>query len=160
MLFLTVMVECNRNGRMKEWILKSFIGHIDFSKINWCAYVIQQIKSCKDGWEMCDPDSPFSGPLMLLDLLYVNRVKCTGLEVDRSINPIVFCNKNELKKRERLEIKTCGFGRGKLHEVVVVKRDSRKTELRVNDEVLNVRLLIITSFKIIIFFQHYLQTIF
>ncbi|MFS8018357.1 hypothetical protein Hanom_Chr15g01391151 [Helianthus anomalus] len=71
------------------------------------------------------------------ELLYVDRVKCTGLEVDRSINPIVFWNKNELKKRERLEIKTCGFGRGKLHEVVVVKRDSRKTELRVNDEVLN-----------------------
>ncbi|KAJ0840117.1 hypothetical protein HanPSC8_Chr14g0614891 [Helianthus annuus] len=66
MLFLTVMVECNRNGRMKEWILKSFTGHTDFSKINWCAYVIQQIKSCKDGWKRCDPDSPFSGPLTLL----------------------------------------------------------------------------------------------
>ncbi|MFS8015213.1 putative papain-like cysteine peptidase superfamily [Helianthus anomalus] len=150
MLFLTVMVECNRNGRMKEWILKSLTGHTDFSKINWCAYVIQQIKSCKDGWKRCDPDSPFSGPLTLLALsyhfqffffitllLYVDRVKCTGLEVDRSINPIVFWNKNELKKRERLEIKTGGFGRGSLHEVAVVKRDSRKTELRVNDEVLN-----------------------
>ncbi|MFS7918628.1 hypothetical protein Hanom_Chr03g00203361 [Helianthus anomalus] len=136
MLFLTFMVECNRNGRMKEWILKSFT----------------QIKSCKDGWKRCDPDSPFSGPLTLLavslffilplcffcvitQLLYVDRVKCTGLEVDRSINPIVW-NKNELKKRERMEIKRGGFGRGKLHEVAVVKRDSRKTELRINDEVL------------------------
>ncbi|KAJ0485815.1 hypothetical protein HanHA89_Chr14g0572631 [Helianthus annuus] len=137
MLFLTVMVECNRNGRMKEWILKSLTGNTDFSKINWCAYVIQQIKSCKDGWKRYDPDSPFSGPLTLLALLYVDRVKCTGLEVDRSINPIVLWNKNELKKRERLEIKTGGFGRGSLHEVAVVKRDFRKTELRVNDEVLN-----------------------
>ncbi|MFS7999805.1 hypothetical protein Hanom_Chr12g01170841 [Helianthus anomalus] len=77
---------------------------------------------------MCDPDSPFSGPLTLLALLYVDQVKCTGFEVDWSINPIVFSNKNELKNRERLEIKRCGFGRGELHEVAVVQRDSSKTD--------------------------------
>ncbi|MFS8022445.1 hypothetical protein Hanom_Chr16g01439521 [Helianthus anomalus] len=74
---------------------------------------------------------------VITHLLYVDRVKCTGLEVDGSINPIVFWNKNELKKREILEIKRGGFGRGELHDVVVVKRDSRKTELRFSDEVLN-----------------------
>ncbi|KAJ0474194.1 hypothetical protein HanHA89_Chr15g0626941 [Helianthus annuus] len=153
MLFLTVMVECNKNGRMKEWILKTFTGDTDFRKINWCAYLIQQIKSCKDGWKSCDPESPFSGPLTLLVLLYVDRVKCTGFPVDRTIYPIVFWNKYELKKRERLEIKRGGFGGEELHEVGVVRRDLRKTELHANDEVLSVRLIIITSYKIIMFFR-------
>ncbi|KAJ0786395.1 hypothetical protein HanOQP8_Chr02g0054981 [Helianthus annuus] len=137
MLFLTVMVECNKNGQMKEWILKTFTGDTDFSKINWCAYLIQQIKSCKDGWKSCDPESPFSGPLTLLALLYVDRVKCTGFPVDRTIYPIVFWNKYELKKRERFEIKRGGFGGEDLHEVGVVRRDPRKTELHANDEVLS-----------------------
>ncbi|XP_035846456.1 uncharacterized protein LOC118492485 [Helianthus annuus] len=137
MLFLTVMVECNKNGRMKEWILKTFRGDTDFSKINWCAYLIQQIKSCKDGWKSCDPESPFSGPLTLLALLYVDRVKCTGFPVDRTIYPIVFWSKYELKKRERFEIKRGGFGGEDLHEVGVVRRDPRKTELHANDEVLS-----------------------
>ncbi|XP_021995355.1 uncharacterized protein LOC110892504 [Helianthus annuus] len=131
------MVECNKNGRMKEWILKTFRGDTDFSKINWCAYLIQQIKSCKDGWKSCDPESPFSGPLTLLALLYVDRVKCTGFPVDRTIYPIVFWSKYELKKRERFEIKRGGFGGEDLHEVGVVRRDPRKTELHANDEVLS-----------------------
>ncbi|MFS8023792.1 hypothetical protein Hanom_Chr16g01455691 [Helianthus anomalus] len=68
---------------------ENFYWGYNLSKINWCAYVIQQIKSCKVGWKMCDHDSPFFGPLTFLALLYVDRVKCTRFEVDRSINPII-----------------------------------------------------------------------
>ncbi|MFS8023813.1 hypothetical protein Hanom_Chr16g01455931 [Helianthus anomalus] len=44
---------------------ENFYWGYNFSKINWCAYVIQQIKSCKVGWKRCDHDSPFSGPLTI-----------------------------------------------------------------------------------------------
>ncbi|KAI3695088.1 hypothetical protein L1987_78076 [Smallanthus sonchifolius] len=46
MCFLAVMVECHGQGRCKEKILDKLIEETDFSKINWCAYILDSMKGC------------------------------------------------------------------------------------------------------------------
>ncbi|KAL8257631.1 hypothetical protein R6Q59_029672 [Mikania micrantha] len=69
MLFVIVLVECTKNGRMKEDIL-----------------------------------------------LYVNSIDCKGLKVDPTKQPITFWTKAMLRRREKLEIRDGGFGKGKRRE--------------------------------------------
>ncbi|KAI3742532.1 hypothetical protein L1987_60217 [Smallanthus sonchifolius] len=66
MLFLTITVECYKQGRRKETILSYLTEETDLSDIDWCAYIIESIRDCKVGWKRCDPGSPFAGPLTIL----------------------------------------------------------------------------------------------
>ncbi|KAI3762293.1 hypothetical protein L1987_52718 [Smallanthus sonchifolius] len=66
MLFVTVMIQCLKQGRLKEEILKYFIAETDFRNIDWCDYIIENLKVCKIGWNRFDNNSPFSGPLTVL----------------------------------------------------------------------------------------------
>ncbi|XP_076924089.1 uncharacterized protein LOC143586421 [Bidens hawaiensis] len=114
MLFLATMVQCMTHGRCKDDILKYFTGDTDFSKINWCSYVVDSMKDCKELWRRCDFKSPFTGPLCILTLLYVDSIECTGMKIDRGVKPIEFWTKDRLKNREYWEIKHGGFGVGKM----------------------------------------------
>ncbi|KAL8240544.1 hypothetical protein R6Q59_013899 [Mikania micrantha] len=111
MLFMTVLVECHKNGRAREGILRYITAETDFSQIDWCNYVFESIKSCKLGWSLDDNSSPFNGPLAILTLLYVEGFECKGISVDKTVEPIEFWNKNRLKIREEWEIKHGGLGR-------------------------------------------------
>ncbi|KAD4981750.1 hypothetical protein E3N88_18421 [Mikania micrantha] len=66
MLFMTMLVECHKNGRAREGILRYITAETDFSQIDWCNYVFESIKSCKLGWSPDDNSSPFNGPLAIL----------------------------------------------------------------------------------------------
>ncbi|KAL8227414.1 hypothetical protein R6Q59_000120 [Mikania micrantha] len=114
-LLLTVLVECHKNGRVKEGILRYITSQTDFSKIDWCDYIIECLRSCKIGWVRDDNSSPFNGPLTILTLIYVEGFECKGISVDKRIHPIEFWNKNRLKIREDWEMKHGGFGRGKIN---------------------------------------------
>ncbi|KAD5961635.1 hypothetical protein E3N88_13108 [Mikania micrantha] len=112
MLFMTVLVECHKNGRAREGILRYITAETYFSQIDWCNYVFESIKSCKLGWSPDDNSSPFNGPLAILTLLYVEGFEYKGISVDKTVEPIEFWNKNRLKIREEWEIKHGGLGRG------------------------------------------------
>ncbi|KAD4585606.1 hypothetical protein E3N88_23207 [Mikania micrantha] len=116
LLIMTILVECHKNGRVRENILRYITSETDFSKIDWCDYIFESIKSCKMGWSRDDNSSPFNGPLTILTLIYVDGFECKGISVDKKIEPIEFWNKNRLKIREDWEIKHGGFGRGSLKE--------------------------------------------
>ncbi|KAI3745130.1 hypothetical protein L1987_58232 [Smallanthus sonchifolius] len=66
MCFLAVMVECHGQGRCKEKILDKLTGETDFSNINWCAYIIDSMRGCKERWKRNYRSVPFSGPLTIL----------------------------------------------------------------------------------------------
>lgn len=65
MLFILTMVHCLSHGKCKNEILNSFTGETDFSKVDWCAYVLDSLKNCKKGWSS-DVSRLFTGPLAIL----------------------------------------------------------------------------------------------
>ncbi|KAL8256103.1 hypothetical protein R6Q59_031170 [Mikania micrantha] len=85
MLFMELLVECHKKGRARESILRYIKSETNFIQIDWCNYIFESIKSCKNAWSRDDNSSPFNGPLAILTLLYVE--------------PIEFWNKNQLKIR-------------------------------------------------------------
>ncbi|KAI7756576.1 hypothetical protein M8C21_009886 [Ambrosia artemisiifolia] len=107
-----VMVDCHKQGSMRERILDYLTEETKFSELDWCGYVVEKLRRCKDGWTRCDKGSPFVGPLTVLALLYVDNVECKGMEVDHTVNPITFWNMKKLRVRENLEIRNGGFGMG------------------------------------------------
>ncbi|KAI3755087.1 hypothetical protein L1987_54880 [Smallanthus sonchifolius] len=99
--------------RCKENILDKLTGETDFSNINWCAYIIDSMRGCKKRWKRNDRGVPFSGPLGILTLMYVDSVECKGIKMDKKMNPISFWNMSRLKERQKWEIENGGFGKGK-----------------------------------------------
>ncbi|KAD3337316.1 hypothetical protein E3N88_32836 [Mikania micrantha] len=103
MLFLSTIVECHAHGKCKLDVLNYLADNTDISKVNWCSYIIDCIEKCKSGW-LPNTKSPFKGPLAVLTLLYVDNVKCKGMNVDHTKAPIEFWNMEKLKQREALEL--------------------------------------------------------
>ncbi|KAL8242199.1 hypothetical protein R6Q59_012501 [Mikania micrantha] len=62
MMFVIVLVECTKNGRMKEDILRYFYHGTNFKQFDWCDFIIEKTKGCKSGWMPYDNSSPFTGP--------------------------------------------------------------------------------------------------
>ncbi|KAL8245785.1 hypothetical protein R6Q59_007001 [Mikania micrantha] len=78
-LFVSTMVEFQAHGKCGLEMLDYLDDYIDFSFINWSAYVSDCIKRCKSGWEPFTK-KPFKGALTILTLLYVERFSCEGDE--------------------------------------------------------------------------------
>ncbi|MFS7928745.1 hypothetical protein Hanom_Chr04g00324351 [Helianthus anomalus] len=83
-LFVNTMVECHFNGLCKAGIVDIMKEDMDFSKIDWCKYIVHIIKRCKDGWVQRDISCYFRGALTSLMLLYVDSVTCKGINEERS----------------------------------------------------------------------------
>ncbi|KAI3821641.1 hypothetical protein L1987_09210 [Smallanthus sonchifolius] len=94
MCFLAIMVECHGQGRCKEKILGKLTCETEFSKINWCAYIMDSMRGYKKRWKRNDHSVPFSGPLAILTLLYVDSFECKGIKMDKNTNPNRLWNMN------------------------------------------------------------------
>ncbi|KAJ0529413.1 hypothetical protein HanHA89_Chr10g0377591 [Helianthus annuus] len=121
MCFVTVMIDCHKQGCLRPWILDHITGDLNFASVNWCQLVLDKLKKCKNGWKSNNANRPFTGALTVLILLYMDSVRCRGMEVDYSIYPMTFRTKEKLKQREKLEISRGGFGLGKLKSLTVCK---------------------------------------
>ncbi|KAJ0752194.1 hypothetical protein HanPI659440_Chr09g0321531 [Helianthus annuus] len=122
MCFVTLMIDCHKQGCLRPWILDHIMSDMDFSKIDWCQFVLEKLKKCKNGWKSNDSNRPFTGALTILVLLYVDRVRCEGMDVDYSIYPVTFWTKQKLKQRQLLEIRKGAFGTGKLKAQTVCEK--------------------------------------
>ncbi|KAI3777134.1 hypothetical protein L1987_46928 [Smallanthus sonchifolius] len=96
MLFVTVMIQCLKQGRLKEEILKYITAETEFQNIDWCDFIIENLK-----------------------MLYVDSVECRKMKVDYTLNQITFWTMDRLRIRERLEIKGRGFGKGRFKGLTV-----------------------------------------
>ncbi|KAL8230026.1 hypothetical protein R6Q57_014926 [Mikania cordata] len=105
MMFVIVLVECTKNGRMKEDILKYFYHGTDFKQFDRCDFIIEKTKGCKSGWMPYDNRSPFTDPLTILTV-----------DVTKFIN---------VKEKGKAGDKGWGFKKGRLKEFVgVEERDT------------------------------------
>ncbi|KAI3675016.1 hypothetical protein L1987_84597 [Smallanthus sonchifolius] len=90
-----------------------------FRNIDWCDYIIENLKVCKIGWNRFDNSSPFNGSLTILTMLYVDSVECRKMKVNYTINQITFWTMDRLRIRERFEIKGKGFGKGRFKGLTI-----------------------------------------
>ncbi|KAK9080788.1 hypothetical protein SSX86_000546 [Deinandra increscens subsp. villosa] len=120
MCFICVMVDCSSQGRVKQKIAKKVYSDIDWSDINFCEYILQVLKDCKNGWK---PSSNFNGPLTILTLLYVDSFVCEGMDIDEDKNAISFWNMENLQVRQKMEARNGGFGLGEKKELSHVVDD-------------------------------------
>ncbi|KAL8231230.1 hypothetical protein R6Q57_001008 [Mikania cordata] len=111
MMFVIVLVECTKNGRVKEDIHRYFYNGTNFKQFDWCDFIIEKTKGCKSGWMEYDNRSPFTGPLTILTQLYVQSFECKGIKLDPRKQAIIFWTKAVLKRREKLEIRDGGSGK-------------------------------------------------
>ncbi|KAK9058114.1 hypothetical protein SSX86_022954 [Deinandra increscens subsp. villosa] len=112
-IFGSVMVEYGNNEKIKLELMSYIRDDMDLDQINWNKFVIDALKRCKKGWDRNDPESRFTGPMVVLMVIYVDSISCSGVKNDRTISPITFWNQEVLKQREEYEIKNGGFGKGK-----------------------------------------------
>ncbi|KAK9074316.1 hypothetical protein SSX86_006914 [Deinandra increscens subsp. villosa] len=109
MLVLTVLVECYAQGSCREHILDLITRGLPFERVNWCEYIVDSIKYCKDNWRPEDPAYQFAGPLTILTMLYVDKIECPGVNIDPKVNAITFWTMKRLKARQDREISHGGF---------------------------------------------------
>ncbi|CAI9300104.1 unnamed protein product [Lactuca saligna] len=53
----------------------------DFSKIDWCKYILNYLVSRKQLWRRDDKTWYYSAPILILTLVYVYNMKFTGLKI-------------------------------------------------------------------------------
>ena len=66
MCFYTIMVDCHKQGSLKDNILDYLTDDLDFAGLDWCELVVEVLRSCKIGWRRDSLDPPFTGPLTFL----------------------------------------------------------------------------------------------
>ncbi|MFS7990023.1 hypothetical protein Hanom_Chr11g01053921 [Helianthus anomalus] len=66
MLFISTMVGCTMNGIAMYTLLYMFDMDHSFKEHDWCQFIIDAVKVCKNHWRRCDKNSWFRGPLTFL----------------------------------------------------------------------------------------------
>ncbi|KAL8216417.1 hypothetical protein R6Q57_023254 [Mikania cordata] len=108
MMFVVVLVECTKNGRMKEDILRYFYHGANFKQFDWCDFIIEKTRGCKSGW-----------------MPYDNSFEYKGIKLDPRKQAISFWTKAIFKEKGKAGDKGWGFGKGRLKEFVgVEERDT------------------------------------
>ncbi|KAK1435711.1 hypothetical protein QVD17_01477 [Tagetes erecta] len=109
-LFLNSMVDCKTSGKCKIDVLELFDEDVDFKTVDWCGYIYECLKRCKDGWKRDDIGSYFTGPVTVLMLIYLQCTSFKKLDTPVNVPAIKFWSVEMMKKREILEIESGGFG--------------------------------------------------
>ncbi|KAK9073527.1 hypothetical protein SSX86_007851 [Deinandra increscens subsp. villosa] len=84
-LMVSTLVQSMPNGYVYIRFLQSITKNSDFKKLNWCDFVVQAAKDCKNAWDPNKKNSKFVGPLTFLVLLFCDRV---ATEIER-VRPVI-----------------------------------------------------------------------
>ncbi|KAL8228346.1 hypothetical protein R6Q57_015930 [Mikania cordata] len=82
------MVSCWKNGLCKYGVVERLDLEVDFKDYDWSGFVLESLKSGKNGWTRCTKTPPFVGPLTILTLLYVDGISCPGINEAREQSPL------------------------------------------------------------------------
>ncbi|GJZ38088.1 hypothetical protein Tco_0584279, partial [Tanacetum coccineum] len=93
--------------------------------MDWCAYALEcMVRGCKE-YKL---GKYFSGPLLLMAIIYVNSTISETVKVERTIPAFKAWNSKLLLKREQEEIELGGFGRLPIVEdLQVIETKKKKT---------------------------------
>ncbi|CAI9266789.1 unnamed protein product [Lactuca saligna] len=109
-LFVNNFIESMLMGTNQIKVVRKLVLVEDFSKLNWCKYMLDCLGSRKKLWKRDDKSSYYSGPITLLILVYVYNMKYS-IKIDKRLPFIGHINGAKLLEVQKLEISLGGFGR-------------------------------------------------
>ncbi|KAH6762241.1 hypothetical protein C2S52_019674 [Perilla frutescens var. hirtella] len=119
-LVTACLIESNTNGYLAPQIMSYFDDLSKVKGVDWCDYLMRSLVKHKVMWEK-NKKKYFTGPILFITALYVDRVVLYNRSVAREFPTIKNWTHLLMKKRENAEIKLGAFGGGYPHEPVKVK---------------------------------------
>ncbi|PWA72729.1 hypothetical protein CTI12_AA262800 [Artemisia annua] len=105
-LFFSIFGQGNKDGEVNERIIPILSNTDNVSKMDWCSYVIEcMVKECF-GYK---PNKYFSGPLLLLVIIYVNSTTSETVKVEKTVPAFKAWSSRLLFERQKEEL-ALGFG--------------------------------------------------
>ncbi|XP_031106756.1 uncharacterized protein LOC116011343 [Ipomoea triloba] len=126
LLVVSTIVRTMQNGYVYQHVIPNLEDTLEIANLNWCQYVIHSLVATQPAWK-ARKTQRFTGPLVFLTVLYVDRVQAGACTVPRTLPAFVGWDSELLKQREELEVTSGGFGRG----TIVEPLQPKKKDLRV-----------------------------
>ncbi|PWA59697.1 hypothetical protein CTI12_AA364190 [Artemisia annua] len=105
-LFFSIFGQGNKDGEVNERIIPILSNTDNLSQMDWCSYVIEcMVKECS-GYM---PNKYFSGPLLLLVIIYVNSMTSETVKVEKTVPAFKAWSSRLLFERQKEEL-ALGFG--------------------------------------------------
>ncbi|KAL3651732.1 hypothetical protein CASFOL_004734 [Castilleja foliolosa] len=113
-LITTCLIECCGNGYVISRIIPNFEDPDRARELSWGTYIKKCLAEEVIDWrkKKNKPEAFFTGPLMFLMLLYVDRVELMDLLVTRVCPSVKGWTCTLLRQREKNEVMAGGFGLG------------------------------------------------
>lgn len=130
-LICTTFGSCNKQGTCNSKFIRYLSEKTMVDNIDWCSYVLSNVKEEKKVWNEYENCAYFNGPTVFLTLLYVDCIICENMRMVRRSPVINNWTFEQLKFRESIEIKNGGFGNGAYHDINcdAINYNSLKTDI-------------------------------
>ncbi|CAI9279521.1 unnamed protein product [Lactuca saligna] len=109
-LFINTFIESMVGGTNNIKVVEKLVLVKDFSKIDWCKYMLDSLRSRNELWIRDDKTCYYLGPITLLLLSYVYYVRFENIKLDKMIPFIAHVKGDKLIQIQEFEIKFGGFG--------------------------------------------------
>ncbi|GKA01854.1 hypothetical protein Tco_0674519, partial [Tanacetum coccineum] len=106
-LFFLIFGQGNKDGTINERLIPYLDKTDKIHQMDWCSYVLESLVNECTGFSASDK---FSGPLLLLVLIYVNSTVSKNVKVQKIVPAFKAWNSNLLLKRQQEELELKGFG--------------------------------------------------
>nr|GLL39556.1 uncharacterized protein LOC109168900 [Ipomoea trifida] len=121
-LVVSVLGGTMKNGYANQLVFHHFEDVDEIKNLNWCKFVLECLVERHAQW-VNNLDKQFSGPIVFLLLLYVDRVVHSDRVVPRLVPSLRGWSSRHLKARQLSEIRSGGVGRGIVEGHLVVATD-------------------------------------
>lgn len=110
-LFINTFIESMPMGTCQIKVVNKLILLDDYSKIDWCGYMLDSLRTRKSKWKRDYKTSYYTGPMTLLLLIYVYSMKYETIPLNKRPPFIVRVTTKILTAVENFEINSGGFGK-------------------------------------------------
>nr|GMD91781.1 uncharacterized protein LOC109160869 [Ipomoea batatas] len=110
-IVVTCLVSSVSNGYVNQQIIQMFCNVNKIKDLDWCGYLLRSLVAACKFW-VEDKSRKFTGSLLFLTLLYVDRLVVGARDIPRSIPVLDGWTTELLKTREAREVAAQGFGHG------------------------------------------------
>ncbi|KAL3654745.1 hypothetical protein CASFOL_001480 [Castilleja foliolosa] len=128
-LFLIAMtsnlVESMSNGYVSTLTIPNFEDVSIAHRLNWGEYVVRCLVEHAVIWHK-NRDNPYTGPILFLLGLYVDRVVVLKRDFERTLPTLESWTVPRLRKREKRELDHGGFGNGHVSERLVINLEEEE----------------------------------
>ncbi|GKD64242.1 hypothetical protein Tco_1306350, partial [Tanacetum coccineum] len=106
-LFFLIFGQGNKDGTINKRLIPYLEKTDRIHQMDWCSYVLESlVNECT----IFSASNKFSGPLLLLALIYVNSTVSKNVKVEKTVPAFKAWNSNMLLKRQQEELDLNGVG--------------------------------------------------